>query len=692
MVLNADRHKGGYMVLGNKLLCSAVKTCVKIALGFSGLLAGCSIMPLGQVLWANDYSDVETVEVVGEGIHETSALGSLRISQYSDAVLTRPTNLVEALRGAPSLALVTNSRGEAIASFRGSGDRQFFVSLDGAPLNVPWDNRLDLGLVPQFGIAGHRLTLGPSASEWGANTAGGILELIPNTAPGGEIAFQAGNEGRRVFTGRIANASGPLQFLLAVGHDERGGLAAPDKNAEAFSAEMDGTITNTAKKQTSVYARTALEMGEGHIITASILFGDSKQGVAPEQGHFFIEDDARFWRYPDIKNLLTTISGKFALGEKTILETTIWRRDFNQIIASYTDSNYDTVDTYQQDENTVYGTKARLVFEMDKNRTVASASVSHAEHVQASTAAGNAGADEFDRFTNTDLDLGVDSEQRLSRTMTIQAGLGVASFQPGKTAGRESAGSFTGINMSAGANWHPSEKLSLRASAGRVVRMPTMRELFGEAIGRFLINPALKPETTWQFELGGRVASDKASIDVVPFVSLTKDTLDQTRVEVDGVRLRQRINLRGSQSYGVEIVGQVMALENMRLSGNLTWAKHRRKRETVDNTVRRLYLSDRPNWLARLDAKYQLGTQTTFGLSVVHRGEAQSIDADGFFQKTGAATTFNVELNHQFIAVQDDFGAVFFIRADNLTDAFVEPQLGLPEAGRSVLAGIEVQF
>jgi iron complex outermembrane receptor protein len=656
------------------------------------LLSGALSLVFGQGSLAEDYSDVETVEVVGEGFNQASVVGSSRMREFSSAALTRPTNLVEALRGAPSLSLTTNSRGETLASFRGSGERQFLVSLDGAPLNVPWDNRLDLGLVPQFGVAGYRLFLGPTPSGWGANTAGGVLELIPNSDAGGEISLQAGNEGRRIAAGRFAARSGAVRFLLAGGHDERDGLAVPEKNSEDFSANSDGKITNTAKQQTNVYARVALDLKQGSSIAASVLYGSSNQGVAPEQGQFFNDSDARFWRYPDIKNLLATLSGQFVLSDYATLKTTVWRRDFDQTIADFTDRDYSLVDSYQQDRNTVYGAKAAVSFEAGENKTTVSALFESAEHLQASTSEGNADEADFEHFTNTALNLAVDSEQSLSETVTVQAGFGFARFQPRKTAGRDSAGSFSGLNMSAGLNWRMNDDVSLRASAGRRVRMPTMRELFGEAIGRFLLNPTLKPEATWQFEIGGRWANEIASIDVVPFISMTKDTLDQTRVDVDGVLLRQRINLRGSQSYGVEIVGQVIPLDKLNLSGNVTWAKHQPKRETVDNTVRRLYLSDRPNWLARLEAKYQLGEYTTFGLLVVHRGEAQSIDANGFFQKTNVATTFNIELNHQIMMVQDGIGAAVFMRADNLTDAFVEPQLGLPEGGRSILTGIEVQF
>lgn len=62
------------------------------------------------------------------------------------------------------------------------------------------------------------------------------------------------------------------------------------------------------------------------------------------------------------------------------------------------------------------------------------------------------------------------------------------------------AGSVTaGLVYDVGASW------TLRAATGRKVRFPTMRELFGEALGRFLVNPDLRPETALLADIGASV-------------------------------------------------------------------------------------------------------------------------------------------------------------------------------------------
>jgi hypothetical protein len=43
---------------------------------------------------------------------------------------------------------------------------------------------------------------------------------------------------------------------------------------------------------------------------------------------------------------------------------------------------------------------------------------------------------------------------------------------------------------------------SLRAGVGQKTRFPTMRELFDEALDRFMVNPELEPESALMVEVG----------------------------------------------------------------------------------------------------------------------------------------------------------------------------------------------
>jgi iron complex outermembrane recepter protein len=95
-----------------------------------------------------------------------------------EALLDRqPRSVADALRGLPGVSVRTNSRGETVARVRGSDERQTLVFLDGAPLAVPWDGRVDIGLLPAGLVGGLVVRKGAGAIEYGANAVAGVVDL-----------------------------------------------------------------------------------------------------------------------------------------------------------------------------------------------------------------------------------------------------------------------------------------------------------------------------------------------------------------------------------------------------------------------------------------------------------------------------------------------------------------------------------
>ena len=88
----------------------------------------------------------------------------------------------------------TNTRGESIAFMRNAAERQVGIFYDGAAINVPWDNRLDLSSVPAPLIGGVRSAAGPIAPHYGVNSLA-VLNLVPRQGGDAEIALEGGEAG-----------------------------------------------------------------------------------------------------------------------------------------------------------------------------------------------------------------------------------------------------------------------------------------------------------------------------------------------------------------------------------------------------------------------------------------------------------------------------------------------------------------
>ena len=229
---------------------------------------------------------------------------------------------------------------------------------------------------------------------------------------------------------------------------------------------------------------------------------------------------------------------------------------------------------------------------------------------------------------------------------------------------------------------------SVALSAGRKTRLPTQRELFGDAINRFLINPDLKAENTVLIEAPLRFEGADLSFSIAPFANFTNDTIDQRNVVVDGVRLRQRINLRGSRAFGVEAFGAAALTDRLSLTGNVTALRLRRQRSAETRNER--FLSERPEILARASLNYTHPNGWSGSFEALHRGRAFSLDQNDVFVPLVRSTSFNAEVAYVFDVAGRDVD--LFLRADNLTDALIEPQLGLPASGRQLRAGIRVSM
>lgn len=643
-----------------------------------------------QASETSKYQDVETVEVTAERPHEISqAPGSVSAITIEQLAFLAPDTLADIMLVVPSVNVRTNSRGEVLASIRGSGERQLAVFWQKVPINVPWDNRFDLSLIPATGVSSATVHVGPSAVGFGANTAGGVVEVASSMEPAlGAQAF-AGNGDMVGLDAFFATKASGFEGQVTTSYRHLDGRVSPVAGT-LFSQKNDGLLTNTDRQTASVAANASWQIGDAKA-GMSILHSQAEYGIAPEQGRRVELVDSRFWRFPDTDHTLFAGHMELPLGSQSMAELRVWHQGFEQEIQSFTDARFSEIESRQFDDNDTIGARFQFVEANGEHSSTLSATGLWSRHEQLEETP-NAEVGEAEVFTHFLGSVALDHRRPLGQSVSLHLGLGFDVFNPRRTAGRESVGSFNGTNASINLVSNRARNWVFRLGTGRKVRLPTMRELFGEALGRFVVNAELKAEQNWFFEMSARRIWNNGSIEITPFYVDIKDTLDQTRLLVNGTLLRQRINLEGSRSYGIETKLHLQLTSGLALDGNATWNRNRAKSDSVAKSARRLYLSDRPNWLARLNVRYQLGSWTTLGLSVVHRGAAKSEAADGEFLDLSPATSVDLSARHRLSTAPGGSNIELFAQLDNLTDTFLEPQLGLPDPGRTFRLGVRAAF
>jgi iron complex outermembrane receptor protein len=542
--------------------------------------------------------------------------------------------------------------------------------------------------LPSGVVGGITVAKGVPSVLWGANVLGGVVNVVSRGLDGGgaftEATVQGGtNEfGQGVLT--HLGRRGPLSYVGSVGYAQRDGFAVPDDFEEAglqFSQSSERVRTNTDARLVNGFGRVAYQFGPRTRAGLGLLHVDGEKGVAPE-GHLDpAVDRVRFWRYPNWRLSMLVLNGEAGLDDATTVRGAVWGSLFGQTIADYASAGYDQLRGEQDDEDLTLGGRAVLQRRFAPVTLRLGVNALTSTHRQVDTAIGDG-----ERIKSPELtyrqglySVGLEAETSPLAPLTLTAGFSVDALTAPETGDKPSRDPFVDYGATAGVIYQLNSSWALNASVGRKARFPTLRELFGEALNRFLVNPDLGPETALLAEVGVRRGGERLSGEATLFLNRTDDTIDQRRLE-DG--RRQRINLGGSRIYGVELAGAARQ-GRVRLDGHLT-LMHVRGIDGEGATTR---LSEKPEAIGRLAATYNPGLGPNATVEAVYSGVAYSPTDDGF-ARLDPSLVLNVRVGYRLFV--RSVSAEVFVRVDNLTDAVVLPQLGLPAPGRELQAGIKL--
>jgi iron complex outermembrane receptor protein len=202
--------------------------------------------------------------------------------------------------------------------------------------------------------------------------------------------------------------------------------------------------------------------------------------------------------------------------------------------------------------------------------------------------------------------------------------------------------------------------------------------LFGEALGRFLPNPALLPEQAWlaDAEIGWRAGP--FTLTLTPFWQRVEGAIGQRIVRVNGVNLRQRFNQAPATSFGVDAAMQVPLADGLTLELTGT---------ALDASSAGQPLLQRPAHEAMLALDWAPREAFDVRAELRRIGPARDLAPDGTLARLAPATEINLRARLPVFRLgRAPVSATAAI--DNLTNAVILPQLGLPQPGRSVRIGL----
>lgn len=662
-----------------------IPECMAVA-GFA--LAGSAAMgqqqPISEILVLGEHTQSPTFE-------SRTVLDQEQI-QVADA-----DSAAGLIRLVPSAHVQTNSRGETLVFLRDAGERQVALYFDGALLNIPWDNRIDLSLLPATAIGSINVAKGVTSVHYGANVVGGAINLISPIEMGNsassQLGLEAGTAGRLRLSASHTGSWSDYDYILAAGRTEFEGIPLSDEANLPFQTDRE-IRSNTDLQSNNLMLGISRDIGTDLRLGVRLIHVDSEKGIASEGYKNPAESSPRYWRYPEWKLTMGIANGEWQATADYFLKGAVWIQRFDQSIDSYTDASYMVADTRQEDDNLSLG--ARLIVGRDflRGSVIASVNMLDSTHEERETnyVGGALQVPPGPRmeYQQRILSGGVEASYYATERVSLQFGAGVDHMQAPQTGDKPEIDGFTELNLTAALQMDWNENWSSRFALGQKNRLPTMRELFGAALNRFLVNPDLKSEKSLIFEWGNSYSGEMLAFEVIPFAALTRDTIDQRNVTVGGNRLRQRINLKGSQVYGLELTAQVDLTPSLSFIGQLTAMDIHREPNSPGDFTR---LSEKPEMIGRMTLNYQSDSGFAAMAELAHTGRAYSLDDDDVFQPLAVSSELNVRLSYELGRVQSALdGSTIYLRVNNVLDQVVEPQLGLPGAGRWVMGGLDFKF
>jgi iron complex outermembrane recepter protein len=622
-----------------------------------------------------------------ENLEMTSSVNSL---QYYEIQNKDAFSVSELGKYIPSVMTQTNSRGETMLFLRGAGERQLGLFFDGVLLNVPWDNRMDLSVLPADIVGDIHVNKGSSSILYGPNVLGGAVNISTierkNDGFGAVLRLQGNDANSQLLSLTHDARIGKLNYLLNASYENSDGfLLSSDDYNNLDNQNLNSKLrTNTDAERYSVYLRSEYKFSDETTIGLSFNHINAKKGVAPlTEGS---PSDIRYWRYPEWKRTIITLNGEQKIKDNFNFRAVFWSDLFGQTIDSYTGLDYKEIEENQIDEDLTMGTRLTLDYNLAENHSlvyVFNAFMSdHNETIKADD-------EEKSSFEQKTMSTGLEYRGIFGNLIFSTGGAYDYNENP-------ETGIFTdykGISSSnpaffAGLRYNLTDNLALYANTSRRSRFPTMRESFSGALNKFKVNPDLKPETGLINELGLEYRNKDLFVEITPFASFYDNLIQKIKLskDEDPQQRSMRVNFAEAFIGGVEMQFSYMPLNSLFINGFLTYMYS--EGENEGKKIEHLEYQPELSGFFHTGYKFDFGLTPT--LELEYTGSQWGLDADGDYDELSPYVLLNIRISYKFII--NDILSEFFVRCNNVLDEAYVSKIGLPNPGRMFNIGLTTRL
>jgi len=586
----------------------------------------------------------------------------------------------------PSIKPQTNSRGESLFYIRGSNERQLGLFFDGAYLNIPWDNRIDLSLLPTASISELKIIKGIPSVIYGANNVAGVIigtsKNYQTSKLSGNVSAQFGDFNQRKLSLTLGQKINNISFLFSASHYNRDSYILP-KDFSSIENPFKQRI-NSYQQTDGLFAKIKYDYQKLSNVQVSFQYLNSDKGVPPE----IDVKKPRYWQYPVWNKIGVNVFGKhsFSSNKNSFLDYVFNVYNFKMQINQFADQSYSVISNIEKDNDLVlYGKLIYTTFVGGSSILRFSFSGYNTTHKEKFL------ANDFQKikYVQNVYSAGVEYEFLTSRFTAILGASLDGSASP-KTGTFESNHSLTALGLNLTTKYLFLKSLSLQLNLGKKSRFPSMRESYSTGLGRFIINPDLKAETAYDGELGLQFTFPQGHLYANIFLNYLEDGIVREVIHTDDGKKFMRVNKAGIQSYGFELQSNYSITRKIDAGFQFSFIRSYAKNNDTDKYTDTLEY--KPTLISSVYINYSFAKDLSalFEATTIQNefGYQEGYD---YFRKLPSYYLINFRLTY-YLHLTRDKTFQFYGRVNNIFDELYYTQWGLPEAGRQFTLGVNFEF
>jgi len=496
----------------------------------------------------------------------------------------------------------------------------------------------------------------------------------------------------------LETSNGTWVLRAGGGHQARDGFTLPgdaerDESLHpAYLADEEDLRLNTDATRYDGFLSARYRSDEGVWMSFSASGFSEERGVAPE-AHIW---DPRLWRYPNQTRLISAFSGGTGQrdtrwGEGDLEFSLGFDIGSTEIDEFASEAYLDTTGGETSDDRTL---TVRLLGDHSLTEkgelrgAFTYADVTHDEVLDQLNQL------EENSYRQRLWSLGTEAEWRFgnapllfgARGTRLTVGLALDGADTPQTGDKPSLGTLWDwggrVGFTTLAGW---DDLLLHGALSRRTRFPALRELYSGALGRFVPNPDLKPETLTGGEIGFTFTGSGIELQAVGFYQSLTDGIIRSSVSTPDGKKFKRVNQDKVRSKGLELLASG-TIGFLGWNGDLTLQRTR----GVDADQNEVRLEYEPEVAGKLSAYLPLPLGLEGGASGRFMGRQYCENPEiGGLESFESSRHLDLSIRRAFgFSARGFSGAEAALNLDNVGDSMVLDQCGLPQPGRT----LRIQF